>query len=178
MELVSIRRATVADAPFVHAIRSEPSAGAFQPILATPLAAIERQIAERARFPLAPHAAGKLQWTIFAGETPVGAITLTITEEDRRHHKGAIGYTIGEAHRGRGYGRAGLAALIPIAFDPNGLALERLEAIAAMENVASRRVLEANGFRQEGELRGLLIIGGRRVDHAAYGLLRTDLEER
>ena len=68
-----------------------------------------------------------------------------------------------------------VAQVIPVAFDPAGLALERLEAVAAVENVASRRVLEKNGFRFEGIARGYLIIAGARVDHARYGLLRSDM---
>ena len=42
-----------------------------------------------------------------------------------------------------------LSQVIPTAFDPDGLALERLEAVAAVDNVASRRVLEsaASGSR-------------------------------
>jgi RimJ/RimL family protein N-acetyltransferase len=54
--------------------------------------------------------------------------------------------------------------------------LERLQAVAAVENVASRKVLENAGFALEGIQRQLLIIHGERVDHAMYALLRTDWE--
>jgi RimJ/RimL family protein N-acetyltransferase len=63
---------------------------------------------------------------------------------------------------------------IRIAFGAGGLGLERIEAVAAVENVASRRVLEKSGFQFEGIRRGLLRIQGRRVDHACYGILVTD----
>jgi ribosomal-protein-alanine N-acetyltransferase len=171
---VRLRRATLQDAPLVHRWRSEPSASRFQPVLPLGYADVEAMLAERAANEIAPQAFGKYQWMVIAGGEPVGWITLEITAPDRRHDKGVIGYTIGESNRGQGFGKAGLASLLPIAFDCGLLNLERLEAVAAVENVASRRVLEGNGFRQEGVLRGLLVIGGRRVDHAIYGLLRTD----
>jgi RimJ/RimL family protein N-acetyltransferase len=173
---VVLRRATVEDAPLVHAWRSEPSTSRFQPTLPLSLGQVRSMLAERALTPVAPTAVGKLQWIVEAAEGPVGWITLTIDVDDRRHGNATIGYTIGGAFRGRGYGRAALAALLPIAFGREILALERLEAVAAVENWASRRVLERNGFRCEGVLRGLLIIDGVRVDHAIYGLLRIDWE--
>jgi RimJ/RimL family protein N-acetyltransferase len=37
-------------------------------------------------------------------------------------------------------------------------------------------VLERNGFRFEGILRGFLVVGSERTDHALYGLLRADVE--
>ncbi|MDP9362932.1 MAG: GNAT family N-acetyltransferase, partial [Chloroflexota bacterium] len=52
--------------------------------------------------------------------------------------------------------------------------LGRLEAVAAVGNAASRRVLEKADFRAEGVARGLLVIGGKRVDHVRYGLLRDE----
>lgn len=173
---VTLRRAAVADAPTIHRWRSEPSAARFQPILPLPYTDVEAMLAERASDEIAPDRAGKFQWLIEQRGTPVGWVTIEITPSNRRHDVGALGYTIGETYRRRGLGRAGVGALLPIAFGRNALNLERLEAVAAVENVASRRVLEGNGFRHEGTLRGLLIIGGVRIDHAIYGLLRSDWE--
>jgi RimJ/RimL family protein N-acetyltransferase len=176
MTAVSLRRARIGDAELVHAWRSEPSTAAYQPTLPLSLIDVRAMLTERASGPLTPTAAGKFQWLIEAAGEPVGWITLEIGEAARRHGNGVVGYTVGEAFRGRGFGRDGVAALLPIAFGRTSLNLERLEAVAAVENIASRRVLEANGFTQEGILRGLLIIRGVRVDHAIYGLLRSDWE--
>jgi RimJ/RimL family protein N-acetyltransferase len=107
---------------------------------------------------------------------PIGRISLTIAEPGRRHGIGDIGYAVSEAYRRRGYGSAMLRALLPIAFDPAGFGLERLQAVAAVENIASRRVLEGAGFAFEGIQRQLLIIHGERVDHAMYALLRHEWE--
>jgi RimJ/RimL family protein N-acetyltransferase len=174
--LVSLRRAGVADAELIHAWRSEPSTSAHQPTLPLTLAEVRSMLAERARTPIVPTATGKIQWIVETPDGPAGWITLNLDVDDRRHANATVGYTIGERFRGRGYGSAALGALLPIAFDRGQLALERLEAAAAVENRASRRALERNGFRFEGILRGLLVINGSRVDHAIYGLLRTDWE--
>jgi RimJ/RimL family protein N-acetyltransferase len=148
----------------------------FQPTLSLSLTDVRTMLTNRAAVPNVPNAQGTLQWLIVASEGPVGWITVTISPDDRRHAKGSIGYTIGEQFRGRGYGSAGLSAVLPVAFDRRQLALERLEAVAAVNNIGSRRVLEHNGFQWEGVLRGLLVINGVRVDHAIYGLLRSDWE--
>lgn len=174
--LVTLRRSTVADAELIHAWRIEPSTSVYQPMLPLPLDDVRAMLAERATVPISPSAIGKIQWTVETADGPAGWITLSFSAEDRRHRKGAIGYAIGERFRGRGYGAAALGALLPIAFGRDRLGMERLEAVAAVDNLGSRRVLERNGFRLEGVLRGLLIINGVRVDHAAYGLLRSDWE--
>lgn len=175
--LVTLRRSTVADAELIHAWRSEPSALVYQPMIVLPLENVRSMLAERAIVPISPSAIGKLQWTVESPDGPAGWITLSFSSEDRRHRKASIGYLIGERFRGKGYGAAALGALLPIAFGRDKLGIERLEAVAAVDNIASRRVLETNGFGHEGILRGLLIINGVRVDHATYGLLRGDWEE-
>jgi RimJ/RimL family protein N-acetyltransferase len=178
LSIVTLRRARLENAPSIHVWRAQPSTATFQPIIVQTLPEVASMIVERAKTPVAPDAAGDFLWVIEADGQSVGWISLYISASDRRHAKGTIGYTLGETFRGRGYGAAGLAALLPIAFDRDQLDLERLEAVAAVENVASRRVLEGNGFHLEGILRGLLIIKGVRVDHATYGLLRIDWEQQ
>jgi RimJ/RimL family protein N-acetyltransferase len=158
----------------IHAWRSEASARRYQPLRQVSREAVRELLAYRARIPVAPHARGQIQWIIETPEGPVGWLTITIDDDDREHGIGSIGYTVGEAFRGRGYATAAVAAVVPIAFDPEQLALERLEILAAVDNLASRRVAEHNGFRLEGILRGLLVINGARVDHALYALLRSD----
>lgn len=172
--VVTLRRATPDDATILHAWRAEPSARRYQPLHQLPRPELRRQLAERAAIPLNAHAEGKLQWVIEAGATPVGWLSLTITS--REHGIGAVGYTIGERWRGRGYATAAVLAALPLAFSPTALALARLEAVAAIDNLASRRVLERAGFQFEGIARGYLVIGAHRVDHARYSLLRSDVD--
>jgi len=175
MATVSLRRVKPADADLIHGWRTETSIAQYQPLLPMPLADVREMLVQRSFTSIGPQAIGDIQWLIIASGTPVGWVSLKISPPDRAHGKGMIGYAIGEAHRHRGYGTAGVNALLPIAFDRKHMNLERLEAVAAASNTGSRRVLEANGFQFEGIQRGLLVIGGERVDHAMYGLLRSDL---
>jgi ribosomal-protein-alanine N-acetyltransferase len=52
--------------------------------------------------------------------------------------------------------------------------MARLEAIAAVDNHASRRVLQKAGFHEEGVAKHLLVINGIRVDHVRFGLVREN----
>lgn len=171
---VSIRQSTAEDAPALHAIRSEPSARRYQPLKQVSLESLTATLQQRTALPLDASLDGKTQWTIEVDGNPAGWISLVVTS--REHGVASVGYTVGEAFRGRGVATDAVRQLIALAFDPNGIALQRLEAVAAVENGASRRVLTNAGFREEGIARGLLAIGGERVDHVRFGLLRSDLE--
>lgn len=171
-----IRRATVDDAAYVLAWRAETSASQYQPLRVYDEATIRARLAERGSTPLTPNLAGKVQWTVLADGAPAGWVTLDVTS--RAHSVAAIGYTIGEAFRGRGLARRAVCAVRDLAFDPAVLDLERLEANVAVGNVASQLVLERVGFQHEGTARGLLVIDSQRVDHMRYGILRGDSDER
>lgn len=176
MSRITLMPARPDHAPLIHAWRTEPSTAKYQPTLPLSVSQVRHMLEEREPRQLGPGSFGKFQWLIAVNDEPAGWITLEISEPARRHHNGVVGYTVAEAFRGRGAASGGLRALAGIAFDADRLALERLEAIAAVDNVASRRVLERNGFLLEGVLRGLLVVHGQRVDHAIYGLLKRDWE--
>jgi len=85
----------------------------------------------------------------------------------------SLGYWIGETHARRGYMSDALEALLPYAF--RQLGLHRIEAACLAENVASRRLLEKLGFREEGSARQYLKINDRWQDHVLFGLIDSDL---
>ncbi|MGC4105545.1 MAG: GNAT family protein [Thermomicrobiales bacterium] len=170
---VSLRRATPDDAPMLLAIRALPITRRHQPTVQHDLPTMEGILADAADRPLAPTTNGKFIWIIDHDDSPAGWISLDITS--REHAIGSVGYTLRPAFHGLRIASRALRLLIAIAFDPRGLALERLEAVASIHNVASHRVLEAAGFQREGVARGLLRVQGVRVDHYRYGLLRTDI---
>jgi len=169
--LVALRRAAPADANLMLAWRAEPSTRRYQPLRPLTAADLRARLAEQAGRVVDARLVGDVKWIVVAatGE-PVGWISLR--DVNREHQLGAVGYTIGERFRGRGFATAAVRALLPFAFDAADLA--RVEAIAAVANTASRRVLERAGFRCEGIARALLAIDGVRVDHARYALLRSD----
>lgn len=171
--VVSLRRATADDAELMYRWRAEPAARQFQPIQDRSLGQVRELLAERAVLRLGPEVDGELQWLIAADDRPVGWVTLRVTY--RAHGVAELGYTIGSAYHRRGYMTAAIDLVLPLAFDPvRGADLWRLEASAAVNNIASRRVLEHAGFQLEGVARASAIIAGERVDHARYALLRPD----
>ncbi len=169
---VVLRRATPEDAERLAAWRAEPSAGRFQPLRPRPVADLRAQLTAQASRVIDPRLDGDVLWIVETADGPAG--WLSLKDISREHGSGAIGYTIGERCRGRGYASAAVRALLPLAFGGDGADLWRLEAVAAIDNAASRRVLERAGFAYEGVSRSYLIIGGVRVDHARYALLRGD----
>jgi RimJ/RimL family protein N-acetyltransferase len=173
---VSLRRASVEDAELLHRWRNQASTRRFQ---ASPKRTVEqiRAIqAEQATVGETSGTVGRVGWIILADGEAAGHTQLTINPWDREHAAGTLGYMVSDEHQRRGIATAAVRLVAACAFDPSRLALERIEAVAAVENLASRRVLEKAGFTFEGIRRGLLVISGQRVDHACYGLLKTDLD--
>jgi RimJ/RimL family protein N-acetyltransferase len=77
-------------------------------------------------------------------------------------------------HRGHGFARRAAALVCRFAFD--NLRVERIEAYVEPDNVASRRVVESVGFREEGIVRKREVTRhGERRDMTLYGLLPDDL---
>ena len=168
---VTLRRSVTSDAEALLAIRSHPVSRRYQPIVPGSLTMLKRAIEQRGSVPLTPTLSQKVQWTVVVNDVPVGWVTLDVTS--REHRIASIGYAIAPDYHGRGLASAAVNQLATIAFDPESLAIERIEAVAAVENIASRRVLEKCGFELEGIARGYLIISGERVDHAMYARLRS-----
>lgn len=176
MTTVQLRRAEPGDAAFFSAVRAEPSAGMFQPLRPYTESQLRAILSARSSLPLDRHLNGKVQWVILGGVQAAGWISLDVTSRD--HDIASVGYTIGDAFRGRQVASRALRLLVEIAFDPDQVDLERLEAVVAVGNIASQHVLERNGFAREGIAPGLLRIRGKRMDHLRYGLLRQHRPDR
>ena len=82
---------------------------------------------------------------------------------------GYLGYYAFAGHERQGHLRAGLQAVIRHAF--RTLKLHRLEANVQPDNAASRALLIACGFRQEGYSPRYLKVGGRWRDHERWAIL-------
>ncbi|GLQ52918.1 GNAT family N-acetyltransferase [Devosia nitrariae] len=86
-----------------------------------------------------------------------------------------LGYWMGQPHAGRGLMTEAVATVIPFAFDT--LDLHRIHAAFLPDNTASRRVLEKNGFVEEGFAKHYLQIDGRWADHVLFGLTRERYDQ-
>lgn len=84
-----------------------------------------------------------------------------------------VGYWLAPSARGRGLMARALDLVVDHAFDPGGLALDRLTWIAYLGNWPSRRAAWRQGFRVEGTVRGHAVQRGARRD-AWLGTLLAD----
>ncbi|WP_028865637.1 GNAT family N-acetyltransferase [Psychromonas aquimarina] len=82
-----------------------------------------------------------------------------------------IGYWLAESAQGKGIMTRVCKKLIDIAF--NDLNMHKVEISAASENLASRAVCERLGMTLEGIITNSENLNGRIIDHAVYGLHRT-----
>lgn len=83
-----------------------------------------------------------------------------------------LGYWMGAPHAGKGHMTRAVRAACNFAFA--GLRLHRIEAACVPHNVASQKVLQANGFQYEGFARAYLRINGFWQDHELYALVESD----
>lgn len=81
-----------------------------------------------------------------------------------------MGYWIGHIHANNGLTTNSVALALPFVFEQ--LKLHRVESAIIPTNVASRRVLEKNNFRHEGQAEKYLFINGKWQDHLLFGLAR------
>ncbi len=92
---------------------------------------------------------------------------------DPLHRIANLGYWIRTSAEGRGFATRATALAAVVGFTK--LDLRRLEIVAVLDNVASRRVAEKVGATFEGVKRHGLFLHGRSHDAALYSLTRDDL---
>lgn len=84
----------------------------------------------------------------------------------------SLGYWVAQDRNGRGIATAAAAAAVRHGFD--SLALHRVQAETLPHNLASRRVLERNGFVEYGRAPDYLNIDGRWQENVLYQLVNPD----
>ncbi|MCR4336264.1 MAG: GNAT family N-acetyltransferase [Candidatus Omnitrophica bacterium] len=110
---------------------------------------------------------------IFTKEKDQHIGNIALRTIDDRNRNADIGLMIGEpASRGRGLGSEALQLIVEHAFF--SLNLHRVMAGIVEKNVASTRLFEKLGFKQEGKLREHFYTDGRYEDFLMYGLLRAE----
>ena len=106
-------------------------------------------------------------------EILVGGLTLSNVRR-RAAQFVNLGYWMGRDYAGRGLMTEAVGVVIPFVFDTLGL--HRIHAAFIPDNTASRRVLEKNGFKEEGFAENYLQIDGKWADHMLFGLTRERYE--
>lgn len=114
-------------------------------------------------------AAGKAlywsMWTLAEGEF-IGVSD--ISDIDRWHKRGEVGFMLGRGAWGHGYAVEAMRAVIAHAAS---IGLRRLTARTHLGNRRSDALLEKLGFAKEGLLRGHILRDGDRRDCRMFGLL-------
>lgn len=101
----------------------------------------------------------------------IGGVTLSDIRQFASR-SATIGYWIGEPHLRKGYGAASVKLVLNYAM--LDLRLNRVEAACQPGNIASRRLLEKLGFKEEGLARDFLFINGEWRDHALFAVTARD----
>jgi ribosomal-protein-serine acetyltransferase len=91
---------------------------------------------------------------------------------DWANRKTAFSYWLDAAYQGRGIMTASCRAFVSHGFDT--WKLNRITIECATQNIRSRAIPERLGFKLEGIVRGIEWLNGHYVDHAVYGLLRSE----
>ena len=152
------------DLPFLHRLINDPRVwrSLFQ---VTP-----KRMADEEEFLEATSEDTEAHFLVCVDGDPVGTVGLTgITPH---WGTGDLGFYVDPDAQGQGYATAGVGLLVDYAFDQ--LRLEKLSADALATNPASQRVLEKNGFVEEGRFRDHGFVDGERVDVVRYGLLADE----
>ncbi|WP_408611873.1 GNAT family N-acetyltransferase [Chitiniphilus purpureus] len=96
---------------------------------------------------------------------------VSINQLNRQHNFGNIGYWVRQSQQKKGYASRAVSAIASFGFME--LKLTRLEIVAAVNNVPSRRVAEKVKASFECIARNRLIIFGKPCDAAVYSLVPT-----
>lgn len=104
---------------------------------------------------------------IFEGDV-IGWARLLTEPHQRRSHCGNVHVAVAAIYRQLGTGTLLLRALLALADD---LALQRIEATPTSDNIAARALFAAQGFREEGVLRGARRVGSQWCDEVCLARL-------
>lgn len=113
-------------------------------------------------------------WGIIFKENERFIGTIGFAHASRIHGYGEVGYVLHPDFWGQGIVAEALHAVIDFAFTHG---LNRVEAVHAIENPASGRVMEKAGMTYEGILRKRYSLQGSQRDVRMYSILRSEWKE-
>lgn len=104
----------------------------------------------------------------------IGGIGLNLKEEKFYRHQAEIGYWVAKKYWNKGIITDAIKTFSNLAFNLYPF-LEKLTALVFIHNIGSQKVLEKNGFKEEGLLRKHIRKNDEFYDCKAYGLLKGEL---
>jgi len=104
----------------------------------------------------------------------LGGVGLNQPNDNHKFYN--LGYWIRVSKHNKGTASAATRLLAKTAFED--LPINRVEILAAVENIPSQKAAEKAGATREGILRKRLTIGGRTHDAALFSFVREDFQNR
>jgi RimJ/RimL family protein N-acetyltransferase len=98
-----------------------------------------------------------------------------LNQRNRQHRSANLGYWVRQSHQGRGIAAHACRLIARFGFERLGLI--RIEVVALVDNLASRRAAEKAGARFEGIARQRLWTNEQAWDAAVYALVPSDLDQ-
>jgi RimJ/RimL family protein N-acetyltransferase len=98
-----------------------------------------------------------------------------LNQRNRQQRSANLGYWVRQSHQGRGIAAQACRLIARFGFDQLGLI--RIEVVALVDNLPSRRTAEKAGARFEGIARQRLWIHEQARDAAVYALVPGDLDQ-
>ena len=144
----------------------------YNPLAASSTEALRERLAKAGSDLTQLERSESFMWFIELDGNIVGQVNLQSI--NRMMLTAEVGYMMDPKMRSRGLATEGLKSLVQDVFAKTNL--RKLIAYVHEENLASRRVLNKVGFREEGLLREHYLINGKPANEVIYGLLRGEVK--
>lgn len=164
-----LRQITMADAPALFELRSNPDVMRYIPrVLATQVSETEKQIHDIL------HVTGEKaikNWTItlLGNDTLIGLIGFYRMRPENL--RAEVGYMLSPTYHNQGIMNEALQPIIQYGFET--MKLHTLEAVIDPGNIASEKLLLKNNFVKEAHFKENIFFDGRFSDSAHYTLFRS-----
>lgn len=161
-------------AEFFYELRQDPINKRYNPLLPATIESLRKRLSQASSDWADFDKADSFFWFLQHESNLVGIVSLQ--NINRVMLTAEIGYGIATEVRGRGLATQAIYQLTRNAFAQTPL--RKLAAFVHEDNLASRKVLEKIGYRNEGLLRAHFLINGEPANEIIYGILRTELSTR
>ncbi len=163
----------ISDAPalFDYVVRNRRFLRALEPVRPDGYFTLEGQAEDIRRAQARAKDGSGHAFGVFSGGALVGRVALGNVVRGAGQHA-TIGYSVDEAHNGKGVATEAVRLAVAFAFRDAGL--HRVQGAVVPDNPASARVLIKAGFRPEGRFLRYLRINGCWADHDIYAMTEED----
>jgi ribosomal-protein-alanine N-acetyltransferase len=151
--------------------RQDPDAIQYNPLAPATVESLRERLAKSSSDLANLDKADAFFWVAKRGDEIVGHVTMQ--NINRSMLTAEIGYGVSRQVRGQGIGTLEVRLLAQNVFSQTRL--RKLIAFVHEDNLASRKLLENVGFREEGLLREHYLVNGKPANEVIYGLLKSDL---